>query len=115
MSVAKVKFNPNDENIVLAEKPIDITSTEIKTAEAEQTVEVDSGEGCVERFLAKMKQFRSYPPAQFTYHAFGNMRDNWTPEKAKVIIDYAREHGLEVRAWANMELGTLRENGRQIR
>ncbi len=104
MSVSKVKFT-TDDNIVLAQHPIDTTSTKIKTATAERVVEIDSGEGCIERYIAKMKQFRNYPPAQFTYHAFGNRLDHWTPEKAKIMVDFARSHGLELRAWANDESG----------
>ncbi len=104
MAVEKVIFTENDD-IVLAEKPLPLVDVDIRNASAENIVEVDNEEGAVERFLAKMRQFRNYPPAQFTYHAFGNLRNNWTPEKAKILIDYAREHGLEIRAWAVEESG----------
>lgn len=100
MAVDKVKFT-KDDNVVLAEKPLNTTNVEMRTATAENIVEVDSKEGCIERYLAKMRVFRNYPPAHFSYHAFGNMRNNWTPEKAKIVIDHARKYGLEVRAWCN--------------
>lgn len=67
---------------------------------AEDIHEIDTGEGCIERYIAKMKKFRGYPPAQFNYHAFGNRRDNWTVDRIKPIIEYARSHDLEVKAWA---------------
>ena len=102
MSVDKIKFT-KDDNVVLAQHPIETTNTTIKTATAERVVEIDSGEGCLERYMEKMRKFRDYPPAQFYYHAYGNVRNNWTPEKAKVIIDHARKYGLEVRAWCNEE------------
>jgi hypothetical protein len=102
MPVVKIGFK-EDDNVVLAQHPLDTISTTMKTANSEPVVEIDSGDGCIERFIAKAKQFRNYPPAQFYYHAFGNVRDNWTPEKAKIIIDHARKYGLEVRAWGNEE------------
>ncbi len=105
MSVDKVKIFHNDD-IVLAEKPLPPEYEPVidKSGRADMgMVEVDTGEGCIERFMAKMRQFRNYPPAQFTYHAFGNQRGNWTAEKARILIDYAREHNMEIRAWANDE------------
>jgi len=71
----------------------------VNEAEAEEVYEIDTGEEVIERVIAKMKKFRNYPPAQFTYHAFGNRRNNWTVDKIKPIIEYARKHQLEVRAW----------------
>lgn len=74
----------------------------IDNAHVDQSdMEIDSDEGCIERYLAKMRKFRNYPPAQFTYHAFMNRRDNWTVDNITPILDYARKHGLEVRAWGN--------------
>ena len=102
MSVEKVKFTENDD-IVLAEKPLPLVDVDIQDAASERIVEIDNSEGAIERFLAKMRGFRHYPPAHFTYHAFGNQRGNWTPERAKILVDYARAHGMEIRAWGNDE------------
>jgi hypothetical protein len=70
---------------------------------AENIVEVDTGEGAIERFLAKMKSQRNYPPAHFAYHAYGNQRGKWTVEAVKIILNHALSNGLEVRAWSNEE------------
>jgi len=73
MAVDKVKFTENDD-IVLAEKPLPLMDIDIQNAASERIVEIDSGEGAIERFLAKMQSLRNYSPAHFTYHAFGNQR-----------------------------------------
>ncbi len=98
MAVEKVTLN---DDIVLAEKPLPYL--DVKGAKADQVVEVDSGVGCVDRFIEKMRQYRNYPPAQFAYHAFGNQRGKWTAETVKIMLDHARKYGLEVRAWSNDE------------
>lgn len=81
----------------------------LKTQKIEQTgrtepiVEIDTSPDAIEKFIAKAKRFRNYPPAQFTYHAFGNQRGNWTLDGVTTILRYAREHDLEVRSWENRE------------
>lgn len=105
MPVEKIKILHNND-IALAEKPIppEVEPIIDRSGNADMgLVEIDTGEGCIERFLAKARKFRNYPPAQCYYHAFGNQRGNWTVEKVRILMDYAREHGMEIRAWGNLE------------
>jgi len=102
VSVDKVKFTENDD-ILIAEKPLPLVDIDVKGATAERIVEVETGEEAIERYLTKMRKLRNYSSSNFAYHAFGNRRNNWTPEKARILIDHARENGMEVRAWANDE------------
>jgi len=103
MPVEKVVF---DDDVVLSENlPLD--TVQVNSARSDRdAIEVDAGEGCIERLIAKAKKFRNHSLAQYFYHAYGMFIYNgWTVEKAKTIIDYAREHNLEVRAWGNDESG----------
>lgn len=103
MPVEKVVF---DDEVVLSDNlPLDTVQVDSAHSDG-NAVEIDVGEGSIERFIAKIKKFRNYPPTQYFYHAYGIFIYNgWTVEKAKIIIDYAREHNLEVRAWSNDESG----------
>lgn len=105
MTVVRIRTKDND-NVVLAEPPLLTIDTTIEYANVENIAIVETDEECIDRFLAKAKAFRGYPPAQFSYHAFGNITSDWTPEKVKIIIDHAREYGLEVRAWCNEQSAT---------
>ena len=73
----------------------------IDPAKAEEVYEIETGEDALNKFIANAKKFRNYPPAQFTYHAYSNVRTQWTPERIMPIVEFARKRGLEVRAWCN--------------
>ncbi len=105
MSVVRIRTKDND-NVVLAELPLLTIDTTVEYANVENIAEIETDEECIDRFIAKAKAFRGYPPAQFSYHAFGNITYDWTPEIVKIVIDHAREHGLEVRAWCNEQSAT---------
>lgn len=99
--VVKVNIESDRDRVILARpnENLDIEILQEGTCdmkEAEITTDIDG-------FINKAKSQRGLPQAQYFYQAFMNSPLEWTPETVKMILDHAKEHNLEVRAWSNLE------------
>jgi hypothetical protein len=102
--VVKVNISSDRDRVVLARPNENVDIEILKEGSCKQEVEITHD---IDGFIDKMKRQRNLPQAQYAYHAFMNPQYDWTIERVEMLLDYADDHNLEVRAWSNLESGLI--------